>query len=100
MADSSEPTSMDFCSFVRELNQAAQIDYASPIDGNSSSSRNCCPPESRLSQEFENKMQLLLSNYDLDSENDVAMTGIPILLKVHCDPDPDLRGKDFYGTFM
>ncbi|XP_065087901.1 uncharacterized protein LOC135709467 [Ochlerotatus camptorhynchus] len=95
MADSSEPTSMDFCSFVRELNQTAQIDYASPIGGNSSSSssRNCCPPESRLSQEFENKMQLLLFNYDLDNENDVAMAGIPVLQTVHSETDQDVNDQ-------
>ncbi|XP_055625257.1 probable serine/threonine-protein kinase mps1 [Toxorhynchites rutilus septentrionalis] len=58
-------SSMDFSSFVNELNQSPQIDYENAAN------RNCYLPETRLSQDFENRMQKLLANYDLD-EMDVA----------------------------
>lgn len=36
-------------------------------------------------------MQQLLSNYDLNSENDVVMAGIPALRTFHCELDPEER---------
>lgn len=36
-------------------------------------------------------MQQLLSNYDLDSESDVVMAGIPVLRTFRCELDPDER---------
>ncbi|XP_055606475.1 uncharacterized protein LOC129754433 [Uranotaenia lowii] len=64
--DSPEPTSMDFSTFVLELNHLSP-QLASPIEPGGS--RHRCPPESRLSEEFESKMQLLLTNFDLDDDD-------------------------------
>lgn len=75
---------MDFSTFVNELNQSPQIDYENAVN------RNCYPPETRLSQDFESRMQRLLSNYDLD-EMDVAVDDdppLPLEASLIDDDDP------------
>ncbi|XP_062543329.1 uncharacterized protein LOC134210909 [Armigeres subalbatus] len=90
MAESTAATSMDFCTFVRELNQTPNIDFTT-----NGSSRNCCPAESRLSQEFENKMQQLLSNFDLNDQCDVPTKGISAIPANHCDSNSDRTDQSF-----
>ncbi|XP_055531136.1 uncharacterized protein LOC129721999 isoform X2 [Wyeomyia smithii] len=59
---------LDFSSFARELNQSPLADYA--ISANSNT--NCCAADSPLSKKFENAMQKLICNCDLDGENNIS----------------------------
>ncbi|XP_058834776.1 uncharacterized protein LOC131691976 [Topomyia yanbarensis] len=87
--DSPVPSTMDFSTFVLELNQSPLVDFAK--NGNNSN-RNCCLSDSRLSQEFEGTMQMLMSNYDLDEENNVGMLAIPVLNNDCFEPDREESG--------
>lgn len=76
---------MDFSTFVVGLNQSPKIDCTG---GTGPGNLRCCAPDSRLSAEFENKMQKLITNFDLDDleGGDLGMSAIRF--------DPDLVLND------
>uniref|UniRef100_A0A1Q3F6A4 Uncharacterized protein n=1 Tax=Culex tarsalis TaxID=7177 RepID=A0A1Q3F6A4_CULTA len=80
---------MDFSTFVLDLNQSPKIDCTA---GTGTTNHRCCAPESRLSAEFENKMQKLINNFDLDDD-----LGIPVTR--FSDPEPVLN-DELDGTIL
>ncbi|XP_001846999.2 uncharacterized protein LOC6037037 [Culex quinquefasciatus] len=80
---------MDFSAFVLDLNQSPKIDCTA-VTG--TEIHRCCAPESRLSAEFENKMQKLITNFDLDDD-----LGMPAMR--FSDPEPVLN-DELDGTIL
>uniref|UniRef100_A0A8D8I0E6 (northern house mosquito) hypothetical protein n=1 Tax=Culex pipiens TaxID=7175 RepID=A0A8D8I0E6_CULPI len=80
---------MDFSAFVLDLNQSPKIDCTA---GTGTDSHRCYAPESRLSAEFENKMQKLITNFDLDDD-----LGMPAMR--FSDPEPVLN-DELDGTIL
>lgn len=77
MMDTSTTTAavgeVDFSTFVLDLTQSPKIDCS----GAGTTGSRCCAPESRLSAEFENKMQKLINNFDLDDLEGGGELGLP-----------------------
>ncbi|XP_058463621.1 uncharacterized protein LOC131437945 isoform X2 [Malaya genurostris] len=90
--DSPVPSTMNFSTFVLELNQSPLVDYTS--GNNKSSNRNCCLPESRVSQDFENTMQMMMSNYDLDDDDKLSLAAAPVLRSDCYDSDREESAND------
>lgn len=83
MMDTTGSGEVDFSTFVLDLNQSPKIDCASGGTG----TIRCCAPESRHSAEFENKMQKLVCNFDLES----CDIGLPPVR--FSDPEPVLNDE-------